>query len=302
MIVNVSTPASELVSAFSKVITNLDNDVSRLRDLASIRSSLLAETQDEEYGGGENDDPNGDARGRREQAGARRGGCASSLREAEAALQDVERRAEMLEIVVEEETRAAEDMRRVKEAAESQRELLRGIVENLPDKLPGDAAQMHVPSSSSWSSMSGECSSIDSRSQLPPSDAGVGHPHISVVCSEELSSVQKSIRGRVTLSSLNDAVSDINDVARVKYRALSVAAKGKGKRTKKFHQLIVHHRETIVEEHSGLPFVSEQDLRDCCAFFRSGESTARAVLNVLRSLKRIRQVQGGGGQVTYCIL
>jgi hypothetical protein len=39
-----------------------------------------------------------------------------------------------------------------------------------------------------------------------------------------------------------------------------------------------------------LPFVSEQDLRDDCAFFVTGESTARAILQILRSCKRIKQV------------
>ena len=39
-----------------------------------------------------------------------------------------------------------------------------------------------------------------------------------------------------------------------------------------------------------VPFVTEQELRDACAFFRSGESTARAILQILRSCKRIKQV------------
>lgn len=61
----------------------------------------------------------------------------------------------------------------------------------------------------------------------------------------------------------------------------------------------MHKELTTLDDHDGLPFVAEQELRDSCAFFRSGEATARAILRVLRSVKRIKQVCGKGFQVTY---
>ena len=52
--------------------------------------------------------------------------------------------------------------------------------------------------------------------------------------------------------------------------------------------------------------ITEQELRDSCGFFRSGESTARATLNVLRFMKKIKQVhvvkEEGGMGVAYILL
>ena len=56
------------------------------------------------------------------------------------------------------------------------------------------------------------------------------------------------------------------------------------------------------EAHVGHRWVSEQELRENCAFFRSGESTARATLQLLCSLKRLKQVPGKNREVTYLCL
>eukprot|EP00934_Nitzschia_sp_Nitz4_P003834 Nitzschia sp. Nitz4//scaffold4_size323378//251027//252001//NITZ4_000699-RA/size323378-processed-gene-0.303-mRNA-1//1//CDS//3329553516//3824//frame0 len=48
--------------------------------------------------------------------------------------------------------------------------------------------------------------------------------------------------------------------------------------------------------------ISEQDLRENCAFFRNGESTARATLSVLCSLRRIKQIPCKSGNVVYRLL
>jgi hypothetical protein len=55
--------------------------------------------------------------------------------------------------------------------------------------------------------------------------------------------------------------------------------------------------------------VSEQELRENCAFFKHGESTARSILQLLCSLKRLKQVPGRQGRrqrhsggVTYVCL
>ncbi len=66
-----------------------------------------------------------------------------------------------------------------------------------------------------------------------------------------------------------------------------------------YQQTVARHKELRSEDHDGGPFVSEQEMRDSCAFFRSGESTARAILLILRSAKRIKQVFGRKSQVTY---
>ena len=113
----------------------------------------------------------------------------------------------------------------------------------------------------------------------------------------EYNAVAKTVRGRLTLTSLNDAIKDINEVGEKKFRALA-GVKG-GKTSKKFMASVVKHREMLVDDHEGRFFVSEQDLRDQCAFFRAGESTAKGLLGLLRNMKMLKQVQGGGNVVTY---
>lgn len=54
--------------------------------------------------------------------------------------------------------------------------------------------------------------------------------------------------------------------------------------------------------HAGQFWVTEQELRENCAFFRHGESTARATLALLCSLKRLKQLPGKNMEITYiCI-
>ena len=49
-------------------------------------------------------------------------------------------------------------------------------------------------------------------------------------------------------------------------------------------------------------FISEPELRNECSFFRKGESTARAMLLILRSVERIKQVVGKKSIVCYVLL
>lgn len=60
--------------------------------------------------------------------------------------------------------------------------------------------------------------------------------------------------------------------------------------------------ESETEAHAGHLWVSEQELRENCAFFKHGESTARATLQLLCSLRRLKQVPGKNTEVTYLCL
>ncbi|KAG7363962.1 hypothetical protein IV203_037164 [Nitzschia inconspicua] len=53
------------------------------------------------------------------------------------------------------------------------------------------------------------------------------------------------------------------------------------------------------DAHSGYWWVTEQELREKCAFFRNGESSARAILSLLCSLRRLKQIPGKNMEVTY---
>lgn len=69
-----------------------------------------------------------------------------------------------------------------------------------------------------------------------------------------------------------------------------------------------HHEYTDgtddVESIDAAPIItiSEQDLRENCAFFRHGESTARATLAVLCSLRRLKQIPSKHRKVIYRLL
>ena len=123
----------------------------------------------------------------------------------------------------------------------------------------------------------------------------------------EFQSISKNIRGRITLSALNEALHDIQRVTLQKYIQIHNLHSHSHRKGSSSSSLIngvgsgnangsanANGNGTMhclhKEEGEDLPFVSEQDLRDDCAFFRTGESTARAILQILRSCKRIKQV------------
>jgi hypothetical protein len=42
-------------------------------------------------------------------------------------------------------------------------------------------------------------------------------------------------------------------------------------------------------------------MRQSCAFFRSGESSARGVLTILRHLHRLKHIPSGNGEIVYVL-
>ena len=136
------------------------------------------------------------------------------------------------------------------------------------------------------------------------------------ISKQEFNGISRNIRGRIKLSALNDALVDITTVSKTKYEILrrkhlkNKSSKAKNssdknqarKSTKQYQVTLALHRRLILDDHGDFEFVSEQELRDSCAFFRLGESTARAILQILRSAKRLKQVYGQNSVVTYILL
>ncbi len=132
----------------------------------------------------------------------------------------------------------------------------------------------------------------------------------------EFENVSKNIRGRITLSTLNAALEDIKSSIQQKYNTLSSShsSSSRYRETLTTHQYYLSSTNlssmsssTILatkctEEISNPLFISEQELRNDCLFFRKGESTARAILLVLRSVKRIKQVVGKKSQALIVIV
>ncbi len=138
--------------------------------------------------------------------------------------------------------------------------------------------------------------------------------HLDLVTESELNSVCKNIRGRIPLAWVNDALVDILSVARRKYAVMMKYDKtGLSKLTmgndykrrmslsRKHQSYLNRHYDIEVKELEGTYWVSEQDLRDSCGFFAK-ESSARAILLILRNLKRLKQVYGRRSMVTYILL
>lgn len=113
---------------------------------------------------------------------------------------------------------------------------------------------------------------------------------------------------------MNDALVDILSVARRKYAVmmkydktgLSKLTMGNDYRrrmslSRKHQSYLNRHYDIEVKELEGTYWVSEQDLRDSCGFFAK-ESSARAILLILRNLKRLKQVYGRRSMVTYILL
>jgi hypothetical protein len=73
---------------------------------------------------------------------------------------------------------------------------------------------------------------------------------------------QETIRGRITLAVVNDALQGVVNVVREKYSVLQ----GNHNR-QHYRKYWTLHRALEVEEHGTEPWVSEQELRSDCAFF-----------------------------------
>lgn len=112
---------------------------------------------------------------------------------------------------------------------------------------------------------------------------------------------------RISLIDLNEALEEIENVVHVQRHATQVL------RRKKQHTGLtssalqrrydyLQKRQQILSEESSITSITEQDLRENCAFFRHGESTARATLSLLCRLRRLKQIPAKNRQVVYHLL
>jgi len=112
---------------------------------------------------------------------------------------------------------------------------------------------------------------------------------------KELEQIPRTTRGRISLYVLNDALSDIAAHCRRARR-----------RQKKKPQSVVlsnsySQQQQQQQTEDDVCVVGEQELRQSCSFFRTGESTARSILLILRTLGRLQQIPAKNGEVTYIV-
>jgi vacuolar-type H+-ATPase subunit I/STV1 len=130
------------------------------------------------------------------------------------------------------------------------------------------------------------------------------------VTEDDLKCVPRTVRGQISLSAINDALDEIQTYARRK-AARTEREERTNSKIYKYQNSSRHHlRQNQVEKYrsqirevgeaddSTMVF-TEQELRQACAFFRSGEATARSLLLILCGANRLKQVRGGKNGLVY---
>ncbi|CAM9098670.1 unnamed protein product [Discosporangium mesarthrocarpum] len=151
---------------------------------------------------------------------------------------------------------------------------------NLPKHLPNDR-------------ITPDTAGAMDAAQVGPS----GVPSIELVTVAEFDGVPKATRGRLNLEQVNSAIQEIQAVAERRHAFLS---KQRSKLSDKMRVKQDALKAQAVEEHGGAPFITESELRACPMLKKMGKSTATALLSTLRSLKRLKSVQGHG-TMTYVL-
>ena len=267
-------------------------------------------------------------------------GIAGRLRQLDQSLSAVEERVQLLADVVHEEKRSLQQVENQHEAALQHHEHLTSCAVLLQtprlhhqqtilnqasrqqQQQPGDG----LKTSSLWSAATPAVEDVVIDHHTTPSSA-TRQPHnlfpqnntrrdsmdpriasrmnnllkLHLVTREELEAIPRTCRGRIALSVLNDALRDIAAICLKKQQGTN----GFGSKEKPSFVLNTGHTAAASKEnstHDNCWFVvGEQELRQSCSFFRTGESTARSILLILRTLGRLKQVPAKTGDVTYVV-
>jgi hypothetical protein len=221
------------------------------------------------------------------------------LRNLDSAVSGLENKMKLLREIVNQEKNALDDLQILSDESQRQSERLKVIAHALEvqkenaaqDSSPSETLPVHTSDYNLHEKLESRSEarkdSMDPRSTQSPAHHQI---HLRRVTRADLQSLPRTVRGRISLSVVNDAVVEIEYVCRTKHTLLA-----RNRRKQLQHTI----SQTTEEEPSVEPWVSEQELRQSCAFFRSGESTARAVLSILRSLNRLKQLPSKNGDIIY---
>lgn len=316
-----SCEIGDLVRSFSASVISLSEDAETTLGLAAVVSAATANAND--------------ANGTSSETSSSVLGQLQSLEET---VSHLEGQMAMLQEAVREEQVAIRELERTKALADEQSAIIEKMMQATQQEMgigagAGTAVGGHAVSSSATVITASTGTSIETMistdNNSNASEGGVGDSveeqratkqqqqqqlHLDLVTESELNSVCKNIRGRIPLAWVNDALVDILSVARRKYAVmmkydktgLSKLTMGNDYRrrmslSRKHQSYLNRHYDIEVKELEGTYWVSEQDLRDSCGFFAK-ESSARAILLILRNLKRLKQVYGRRSMVTYILL
>jgi hypothetical protein len=142
----------------------------------------------------------------------------------------------------------------------------------------------------------------DSRSR-----SGVRRHNAAHVTEDDLKSIPRTTRGHISLSAINDALDQVHTYARRKAARIERERRTKsqiyrydssGRKPPKPSGHGIGEDEE--NDGSSAPvLLTEQELRQACAFFRSGEATARSLLLILCAVHRLKQARGGKNGLVY---
>lgn len=323
----------ELIRSFSASVISLSEDAETTLGLAAVVSAATADPTVSARASPRLTTCNGNAAST---------SVLGQLHGLEEIVSDLEEKMSMLQEAVREEQSAIQELERTKALSEDQSAIIEkmlvatrdtgadgtssiGLGDGTGLETAGAGAVVgYAPSSSATVVTASTGTSIDTMStgnirssveeQKVKKQFLAQQLQLDLVTQAELNSVCKNIRGRIPLAWVNDALVDILGVAKRKYSVmlkydktgLSKLAMGNDYKrrmslSRKHQSYLNRHFDIEVKELEGMVWVSEQDLRDSCGFF-SKESSARAILLVLRNLKRLRQVYGRRSMVTYILL
>eukprot|EP00026_Physarum_polycephalum_P012497 Phypoly_transcript_12815.p1 GENE.Phypoly_transcript_12815~~Phypoly_transcript_12815.p1 ORF type:complete len:145 (+),score=29.75 Phypoly_transcript_12815:504-938(+) len=129
-----------------------------------------------------------------------------------------------------------------------------------------------------------------------PAASNVQVPTIQYVTVDEFEATPKYMKGRLTLEKLNAAIEEMQKLLLAKYKILSMApAKMIDKTLKKYKA----YKDAETNDTKGLFFLTDADMAES-ASLRQGDATGKAVVGVLRHLKRIKDL--GGTTKRYAVL
>jgi hypothetical protein len=113
---------------------------------------------------------------------------------------------------------------------------------------------------------------------------------------------------RISLMDLNEALEEIEQVVQLQRQAAQILRRKQQKsglgpnalqRRYDYLEKRQQHAHASASDDSSTTSVTEQELRENCAFFRHGESTARSTLSLLCRLRRLKQFPAKNQQVIY---
>ena len=326
-----SYKVEELIKSFSASVISLSEDAEKTLGLAAVVSATAFATNNDE-----NEVPAAVVQTTKNDCSV-----LNQLQSLEKMVSDLEGQMGMLQEAVREEQVAVQELERTKALTEEQSTIIEKILdathETVVDGIGNGASTGvnvgYAPSSSATVvTASTGTLSTDKKYNDGKASENIGGSsssakehkvnkqmlaqqlQLDLVTETELNSVCKNIRGRIPLAWVNDALTDVFKIARRKYEVMLKYDKtGLAKLTmgndykrrmslsRKHQSYLNRHYDIEVKELQGKFWVSEKDLRDSCGFFAK-ESSARAILLILRSLKRLKQVYGRRSMVTYILL